>query len=119
MDRTNISSMATAKQKQKPSAPGRTKIISALTALIERPGTPAQVVEYFEETVEGFGGSGFKSIRWRDGEFCPYCGHDKVYALKANRYHARSAAIRSRFWLGRSLKIRSFRYAFGSARFGF
>lgn len=24
----------------------------------------------------------FKSIRWRDGEFCPHCGHDKVYALK-------------------------------------
>jgi transposase-like protein len=30
--------------------------------------------------------SHFKSIRWRDGEFCPYCGHDKVYTLKANRY---------------------------------
>lgn len=28
----------------------------------------------------------FKSIRWRDGEFCPYCGHDKIYSLKANRY---------------------------------
>ena len=28
----------------------------------------------------------FKSIRWRDGEFCPYCGVDKVYTLKANRY---------------------------------
>lgn len=28
----------------------------------------------------------FKSIRWRDGEFCPYCGHDKVFTLKANRY---------------------------------
>jgi len=28
----------------------------------------------------------FKSIRWRNGEFCPYCGHDKVYTLKANRY---------------------------------
>lgn len=28
----------------------------------------------------------FKTIRWRDGEFCPYCGHDKVYTLKANRY---------------------------------
>jgi transposase-like protein len=28
----------------------------------------------------------FKSIRWRDGEFCPYCGHGKVYTLKANRY---------------------------------
>jgi transposase-like protein len=28
----------------------------------------------------------FKAIRWRNGEFCPYCGHDKVYSLKANRY---------------------------------
>lgn len=28
----------------------------------------------------------FKTIRWQDGEFCPYCGHDKVYTLKANRY---------------------------------
>jgi transposase-like protein len=28
----------------------------------------------------------FKTIRWRNGEFCPYCGHDKLYTLKANRY---------------------------------
>jgi transposase-like protein len=28
----------------------------------------------------------FKSIRWRNGEFCPYCSHDRVYTLKANRY---------------------------------
>lgn len=28
----------------------------------------------------------FKSIRWKNGQFCPYCGHDKVYTLKANRY---------------------------------
>lgn len=29
----------------------------------------------------------FKAIRWRDGEFCPHCGHDKVYKLAdANRY---------------------------------
>lgn len=28
----------------------------------------------------------FKAVRWRNGEFCPYCGHDKVYTLKANRY---------------------------------
>jgi transposase-like protein len=30
--------------------------------------------------------SHFESIRWRDGEFCPYCGHDKIFTLKANRY---------------------------------
>lgn len=28
----------------------------------------------------------FKAIRWANGEFCPYCGHDKVYTLRANRY---------------------------------
>ena len=28
----------------------------------------------------------FKAIRWKGGEFCPYCGHDKIYTLKANRY---------------------------------
>lgn len=29
----------------------------------------------------------FKSIRWRDGQFCPHCGHDKIYTLKnSNRY---------------------------------
>ena len=29
----------------------------------------------------------FKAIRWKNGEFCPYCGHDKIYTLKkANRY---------------------------------
>ena len=28
----------------------------------------------------------FKTIRWRNGEFCPYCGTTKVYTLKANRY---------------------------------
>jgi len=28
----------------------------------------------------------FRAIRWREGEFCPYCDHDKVYTLKANRY---------------------------------
>src|SRR6202167_3645389 len=28
----------------------------------------------------------FKTIRWRNGEFCPYCGGVKVYTLKANRY---------------------------------
>jgi len=29
----------------------------------------------------------FRAIRWRDGEFCPYCGHDKVYTpKKGNRF---------------------------------
>jgi len=28
----------------------------------------------------------FRAIRWRDGEFCPYCGGTKVYTLKANRF---------------------------------
>lgn len=29
----------------------------------------------------------FKAIRWANGQFCPHCGHDKVYTLKkANRY---------------------------------
>jgi hypothetical protein len=23
------------------------------------------------------------AIRWANGEFCPYCGHDKVYGLKS------------------------------------
>jgi transposase-like protein len=29
----------------------------------------------------------FKAIRWRNGQFCPHCGHDKIYTLKnRNRY---------------------------------
>lgn len=24
----------------------------------------------------------FRTIRWRDGEFCPHCGHDKIYHPK-------------------------------------
>src|SRR5580704_430423 len=24
----------------------------------------------------------FRAIRWRDGEFCPHCGHDKIYHPK-------------------------------------
>jgi len=28
----------------------------------------------------------FKTIRWRSGQFCPHCGHDKIYTLKNNRY---------------------------------
>lgn len=37
----------------------------------------------------------FKTIRWSNGEFCPYCGHDKIYTLKANRYQC--AQCRSSF----------------------
>jgi transposase-like protein len=29
----------------------------------------------------------FKAIRWRNGQFCPHCGHDKIYTLKnSTRY---------------------------------
>lgn len=31
----------------------------------------------------------FKTIRWRNGEFCPYCGNIEVYTLKANRYQCK------------------------------
>ena len=31
----------------------------------------------------------FKAIRWRNGEFCPYCGVTEVYTLKANRYQCK------------------------------
>jgi len=24
----------------------------------------------------------FRAIRWKNGEFCPHCGHDKIYTLK-------------------------------------
>src|SRR5215212_8773869 len=27
----------------------------------------------------------FRAIRWARGEFCAYCGHDKVYALKGGK----------------------------------
>ncbi len=27
----------------------------------------------------------FKAIRWARGEFCPYCGHPEIYALKGDR----------------------------------
>lgn len=36
----------------------------------------------------------FKAIRWRNGEFCPHCGHDKVYALKRkNTYRCAQCRI--------------------------
>lgn len=31
----------------------------------------------------------FKSIRWANGEFCPHCGNDKVYAFATGRYAGR------------------------------
>jgi len=31
----------------------------------------------------------FKTIRWRNGEFCPYCGNVEVYTLKTNRYQCK------------------------------
>jgi transposase-like protein len=31
----------------------------------------------------------FKAIRWAKGEFCPYCGHDKVYAFTAGKMAGR------------------------------
>ena len=24
----------------------------------------------------------FRAIRWKNGEFCPHCGHDKIYKPK-------------------------------------
>ncbi|MEZ5889309.1 MAG: IS1595 family transposase [Xanthobacteraceae bacterium] len=27
----------------------------------------------------------FKAIRWKNGEHCPYCGHDKLYAFTGGR----------------------------------
>jgi transposase-like protein len=38
----------------------------------------------------------FKSIRWRDGEFCPHCGHDKIYVLKRENIY-RCAQCRTNF----------------------
>src|SRR2546421_3201741 len=38
----------------------------------------------------------FKGIRWANGEFCGYCGHDKIYALKGGRAW-KCAQCRQRF----------------------
>lgn len=38
----------------------------------------------------------FKAIRWKDGEYCPYCGHDKLYAF-GNGKAWKCAACRERF----------------------
>lgn len=38
----------------------------------------------------------FTSIRWRNGQFCPHCGHDKVYDLKRKNIY-RCAQCRVNF----------------------
>lgn len=38
----------------------------------------------------------FKAIRWKNGEFCPHCGHDKVYALKRQNIY-RCAQCKTNF----------------------
>src|ERR1700730_16408161 len=38
----------------------------------------------------------FTAIRWKNGEFCPYCGHDKVYHFGDGKTH-KCAACRKRF----------------------
>jgi transposase-like protein len=30
----------------------------------------------------------FRTVRWKNGAFCPYCGHDKVYMLKKGNRHS-------------------------------
>jgi transposase-like protein len=42
----------------------------------------------------------FTSIRWANGEFCPYCGHDRVYHFGDRRTH-KCGRCRQRF----SIKI--------------
>lgn len=41
-----------------------------------------------------------RTIRWRNGEFCPHCGHDKIYGFSDNRTF-KCAQCRQRF----SLKV--------------
>src|ERR1700730_1324090 len=38
----------------------------------------------------------FTAIRWKNGEFCPYCGHDKVYHFGDGKTH-KCAQCRQRF----------------------
>jgi transposase-like protein len=44
----------------------------------------------------------FTSIRWKGGEFCPYCGHDKIYHFSDGKTH-KCAQCRERF----SIKVRT------------
>lgn len=38
------------------------------------------------------------SIRWKDGQFCPYCQHTKVYTLKnSHRYKCANPACKAIF----------------------
>ena len=38
----------------------------------------------------------FTAIRWKNGEFCPYCGHDRIYHFDDKRTH-KCAKCRQRF----------------------
>lgn len=38
----------------------------------------------------------FTAIRWKNGEFCPYCGHDKIYHFGDGKTH-KCAQCRQRF----------------------
>ncbi|CAN5163289.1 IS1595 family transposase [soil metagenome] len=40
----------------------------------------------------------FRAIRWKNGEFCPYCGHDKIYSFSNGRSF-KCADCRKRFSL--------------------
>jgi transposase-like protein len=44
----------------------------------------------------------FTAIRWANGEFCPYCGHDKLYHFADKRTH-KCAQCRQRF----SIKVKT------------
>jgi transposase-like protein len=38
----------------------------------------------------------FKAIRWKNGEHCPYCGHDKIYGFSDGK-NWKCAECRQRF----------------------
>ena len=38
----------------------------------------------------------FTAIRWKNGEYCPYCGHDKIYHFSNLRSH-KCAQCKARF----------------------
>lgn len=45
---------------------------------------------------EQFAINHLRLIRWKDGEFCPLCGHDKIYHFSDNRTH-KCSSCRKRF----------------------